>query len=72
MPRHHRKTGRKTRKGGSYGFSGALSTGAANWTKTEEVPPLAGGRRKKKGGKKTRSEERRVGKECRARWWSQY
>lgn len=58
MPRHHKKTGRKTRKGGSYGFSGELATGAAKWTRTDEVPPVAGGRRKRKGNKKTRKVKR--------------
>lgn len=48
-----------TRRGGYYGFNGALATGAPSWSKSEEVPPLAGGRRhRKKNGKKTRKVKR--------------
>lgn len=53
-----RKTGRKTKRGGYYGFSGSLAPGAAAWSKSEEVPVLAGGRRKRKGSKKTRKAKR--------------
>ena len=56
-----RKTAKKSasKRGGYYGFSGALGTGAPAWEKKEEVPVLAGGRRKsKKGSKKTRKAKR--------------
>lgn len=53
-----RKTGKKTKRGGYYGFSGALGTGAPAWSRAEEVAPLAGGRRKRRGSKKTRKAKR--------------
>ena len=58
-----RKT-RKTKRGGSYGFSGALAAGAPAWSKSEEQPlpgragNTFGGRRKRKGSKKTRKVKR--------------
>lgn len=54
----HRKTGKKTKRGGYYGFSGALGTGAPAWSTAQEVPQVTGGRRKKRGGKKTRKAKR--------------
>jgi hypothetical protein len=66
MGGRRRKTARKVKKGGFYGFSGALATGAPSWSKSEEMPVgstrggnATGGRRKsKKGGKKTRKAKR--------------
>ena len=58
-----RKTGkRKTRRGGYYGFNGALATGAAAWSRGNEMAPEVagragntfGGKRGRKGRKKTR------------------
>lgn len=63
-PKGGRRKTRKTKRGGSYGFSGALATGAPAYTKTEEqaLPGRAGntfgGRRKRKGSKKTRKVKR--------------
>jgi hypothetical protein len=64
-----RKGGRSktAKKGGFYGFNGALATGAADWKTGTEMPSgmssrggntMAGGRRKRKGGKKTRRPRR--------------
>jgi hypothetical protein len=60
-----RKT-KKAKKGGYYGFSGALGTGAPAWSTSEEMDPsmygrggnATGGRRKRKGSKKTRKTKR--------------
>ena len=56
----HRRT-RKALKGGYYSFSGAVGTGAPNWSRGSEVPTpsfvKAGGRRRrahKKGARRTR------------------
>lgn len=54
----HRKTGKKTKRGGYYGAVGALAPGAMQWGTGTEVAPLAGGRRKRKGSKKTRKVKR--------------
>lgn len=54
-----KKSGRKTsKKGGYYGFSGAVGIGAPAWERKEEVPQVAGRRGKKKGSKKTRKVKR--------------
>jgi hypothetical protein len=37
MPRKGSRTTKKARKGGYYGFNGAVSTGAANWTRGSEM-----------------------------------
>jgi len=54
--RRSKKSGRKTmkvRRGGSYGFSGAVSTGAPNWVAGHEVP-VKGGKRSRKVGSRRR------------------
>ena len=62
MARKHSKAGRRrTRKvkGGYYSFSGAVGTGAPNWTRGNEVPApdyvsKGGKRRKSRKSRKTR------------------
>ena len=56
-----RRSTRKATKGGYYSFSGAVGTGAPNWTRASEVPTpdyvKSGGRRRrvgKKSGRRTR------------------
>ena len=70
MPRrskHTKRSSRKTRKGGYYGFSGALGTGAPAWETKTEMPAgmdgrggnaQMGGKKKRKGSKKTRKVKR--------------
>lgn len=63
MPRKGRKTA-KVRKGGYYGFNGAVSTGAADWARGSEMGDFSlsnrggnsmyGRGRKRKGKKATR------------------
>jgi hypothetical protein len=64
----HKKT-RKTKRGGYYGFSGAVGTGAPGWTQGSEMGDWAissrggntqhgRGRKARKGGKKTRKVKR--------------
>ena len=56
---------RKTRKGGYYGFTGAVGTGAPEWSRATEVAPLTGGggqcgaRRRKRTSKKTKRRHRK-------------
>lgn len=47
--RHTRKI-----KGGYYSFSGAVGTGAPNWTRGTEVPTKVGGRRRRRVSRKSR------------------
>jgi hypothetical protein len=52
-----RRRGRKTKKGGFYSFSGAVGTGAPNWTRGSEVPTpdyVSKGGRRRRRGRKTR------------------
>ena len=50
------KKGRKTRRGGAYGFSGAVGTGAPLYTTSQEVPTPSYA----KGGRRRKSTRRRV------------
>lgn len=58
---------RRTRKlkGGFYSFSGAVGTGAPNWTRGAEVPTpdyvSKGGRRRRRAGRKSRKTRRMKG-----------
>ncbi len=58
-------TKRKIRKGGYYGFTGALETGAPAWSRSTEVAPIAGGamqcgaRRRKRTSKKSKRRHRK-------------
>jgi hypothetical protein len=61
MPRNSSKAGRRRRtrkvKGGFYSFSGAVGTGAPNWTRGTEVPTpdyVSKGGRRRRSGRKTR------------------
>lgn len=51
MKRRHRRT--RKMKGGYYSFSGAVGTGAPNWTRASEMPTpdyvSKGGRRRRSG-----------------------
>jgi hypothetical protein len=60
-PRHTKKhrTGKK-HKGGYYGFSGQVGTGAPLWTRHTEVP-VVGGRRKRKHTKRHGKRKHRGG-----------
>lgn len=64
QPKGGRRRKTQKKRGGSYGFSGALATGAPAWSKSEEQPlpgragNTFGGRRKRKGTKKTRKTKR--------------
>ena len=63
-PKGGRRRKTQKKRGGSYGFSGALATGAPDYIKTEDqaLPGRAGntfgGRRKRKDTKKTRKVKR--------------
>jgi hypothetical protein len=68
MVRKTSKAGRRrTRKlkGGYYSFSGAVGTGAPNWTRASEVPTpdyvSKGARRKHKKGRKSRKTRKMKG-----------
>ena len=68
MVRKSSKAGRRrsTRKikGGYYSFSGAVGTGAPNWTRSAEVPTpdyVSKGGRRRKAGRKSRKTRRMKG-----------
>ena len=67
MPRKsskNRRRGRKTKKGGFYSFSGAVGTGAPNWTRGAEVPTpdyVSKGGRRRRHSRKTRKTRKHRG-----------
>ena len=52
---------RRQHKGGYYGFSGQVGTGAPLWTRHTEVPVLSGGKRKRRHTKRHHKGKKRGG-----------
>ena len=67
--RRHTKKGGKTQKGGYYSFSGAVGTGAPNWTRGSEMGDYAvssrGGNTQYGSGRRRKSMKSKKGKKHR-------